>query len=85
MLEDADIEKLASKLSEKMHKDIDPDRHYTEHEYLRGVIEKEHSLSASRRKVMEKIMGSVGAVGILAVLGAMGKYSLDIVMSLAAK
>ena len=85
MLNDADIERLADKLSEKMTYEIDPDRHYAEHEYIKKVIEKEQSLSASRRKVYEKILGSVGAVGILAVLGSMGKLFMDVLTTVATK
>ena len=75
-LSDKDIESIAERVIEKMGS-VPPYEHVNHHLWIRQRIKEEKTKSQSRRNVAEKVIGTIGAAGVMALLLWLGNAILD--------
>jgi hypothetical protein len=85
LLTDADIDRIAERVIERFgDRWIDRDQHHADHTWCKGKREGEAALSESKRRILEKIVGTAGAVGIMGLLAWVGSAILDTIAKAAA-
>lgn len=85
-LTDADIDRIAERVIDRFgDRWIDRDQHHADHTWCKIKRENEQTLAESKRRILEKIVGTAGAVGILGLLAWVGNAVLDTLAELLAK
>jgi len=56
---------------------IDPETHATQHEFIAELIEERRERNARRKRIEEKIAGSVILSGLLLLVGLIGAGALE--------
>lgn len=85
LLTDADIDRIAERVIERFgDRWIDRDQHHADHSWCKSKREGEQALSESKRRILEKIVGTAGAVGIMGLLAWVGSAILDTLAKAAA-
>lgn len=78
LLTDADVDRIAERVIERFgDRWIDRDQHHADHTWTKAKREGEQALSESKRRILEKIVGTAGAVGIMGLLAWVGSAILD--------
>lgn len=78
VLTDADIDRIAERVIDRFgDRWIDREQHHADHTWTKGKRENEIELSASKRRILEKIVGTAGAVGIMGLLAWVGSAILE--------
>lgn len=77
-----DIAQLADLIVQKMQEEhhvfwLDPETHAEQHEFLRMMMEERAERIARRKRIEEKIAGSVILSALVAVVGLLGAGLLD--------
>jgi hypothetical protein len=85
VLTDADIDRIAERVIEKFgDRWTDREQHHHDHTWVKGKRENEVALSESKRRILEKIVGTAGAVGIMGLLAWVGSAILETLAKAAA-
>lgn len=78
VLTDADIDRIAERVIDKFgDRWTDREQHHHDHTWVKGKREGEAALSESKRRILEKIVGTAGAVGIMGLLAWVGSAILE--------
>lgn len=85
VLTEADIDRIAERVIERFgDRWVPRDQHHLDHSWAKSKRESEAELSASKRRILEKIVGTAGAVGIMGLLAWVGSAILDTIAKAAA-
>ena len=77
-LSEQDIDKIADRVIEKFGSLwVDRDQHHEDHQWVHNKRESEISFNDSKRRIVEKIVGTAGAVGLMGLVGLVGKAIID--------
>lgn len=78
VLTDADIDRIAERVIDKFgDRWTDREQHHQDHSWVKGKREGEVKISESKQRIIEKIVGTAGAVGIMGLLVWVGNAILD--------
>lgn len=78
VLTESDIDRIAERVIDRFgDRWIDREQHHADHTWTKSKRENEVELSASKKRILEKIVGTAGAVGIMGLLAWVGSAILD--------
>ena len=77
-LSEQDVDRIADRVIEKFgNLWVDRDQHHDDHMWVQNKRNSEISFNDSKRRVVEKIVGTAGALGLMGLLGLVGKAIID--------
>lgn len=86
LLTDADIDRIADRVIDKFgDRWISRDQHHADHVWCKAKRDGEVALSESKRRILEKVVGTASAVGLLGLLAWVGDAVIKTLASLIAK
>lgn len=82
MLAQNDLDQLAEAIVRRLKEHhhaiwLDPETHATQHEFLRMMMEERTERIARRKRIEEKIAGSIILSSIVVIVGLLGAGALD--------